>query len=91
MTRKRRGRPAVLPAGIRERILAERAAGRGWSAIAADLISDATPTAHGGATWYPSTVRAVVATTAPNLLVPPRRRGRPRKKAPPSGGAAARQ
>ena len=38
---------------------AEREAGRGWSAIAADLTTEGVPTARGGAKWYPSTVQAV--------------------------------
>jgi len=35
-------------------------AGAGWSVIARQLNAEAVPTAHGGAKWYPSTVRAVV-------------------------------
>lgn len=47
------GRPAALPAEVVERIVAERAAGAGWSAIARGLVADEVPTAQGGATWYP--------------------------------------
>ncbi len=34
-------------------------AGDGWSAIARALNADGVPTAQGGATWYPATVRKV--------------------------------
>jgi hypothetical protein len=54
------GRPTVLPQAVRERILAARSAGDGLSAIARALNADEVPTAHGGAKWHPSTVRAVV-------------------------------
>jgi len=56
----RLGRPPVLPATVVERILAERRAGAGWSAIARGLDGDGVPTAQGGTRWYPATVRAVV-------------------------------
>lgn len=55
----RLGRPATLPAAVVERIVAERAAGTSWSAIARGLNADAVPTAQGGACWWPATVRAV--------------------------------
>jgi len=53
------GRPTVLPEPVVERILAARSAGDGWSTIARALNTDKVPTAHGGAQWHPSTVRAV--------------------------------
>ena len=53
------GRPAVLPEAVVVRIVAARTAGDGWSAIARALNADKVPTAHGGAQWHPSTVRAV--------------------------------
>jgi DNA invertase Pin-like site-specific DNA recombinase len=53
------GRPPVLPDSVRARIVREVASGAGWSAIARDLTSEGVPTAHGGARWYPSTVRAI--------------------------------
>lgn len=56
----RLGRPRTLPADVRARILADRAAGLGWSAIARALEADNVPTAQGGARWWPATVRAVV-------------------------------
>jgi DNA invertase Pin-like site-specific DNA recombinase len=56
------GRPRELPAKIRARIKRRRTAGRSLAAIAEELNRDHVPTAHGGARWYPSTVRAVLAT-----------------------------
>jgi len=53
------GRPIVLPQAVRERIVAAVKAGDGLSAIARALNADEVPTAHGGAKWHPSTVRAV--------------------------------
>lgn len=55
----RLGRPATLPAEVVARIVQEREAGRGWSAIARDLTAEEVPTARGGVKWYPSTVQAV--------------------------------
>jgi DNA invertase Pin-like site-specific DNA recombinase len=55
----RLGRPSGLPAEVVARIVAEREAGRGWSAIATGLNADAVPTAQGGARWYPATVQKV--------------------------------
>ncbi len=56
----RLGRPSVLPAEIVARIVKAHQAGAGWSAIAHQLNAEGVPTAHGGAQWHPSTVRAVV-------------------------------
>ena len=42
-----------------QRVTAQ-AGGATLTAIAADLNADSIPTAHGGARWYPSTVRAVL-------------------------------
>ena len=56
----RLGRPNVLAGDLRARIVAAHEAGAGWSAIARTLNAEAVPTAHGGAQWHPSTVRAVV-------------------------------
>lgn len=55
----RLGRPPALPAEVIARIIAERNAGAGWSAIGRKLDADNVPTAQGGARWYPATVRAV--------------------------------
>ena len=54
------GRPAAVGADIVNRIRAEHAAGRSLGQIARDLNTTQTPTAHGGAQWWPSTVRAVL-------------------------------
>jgi Recombinase len=51
----------ALPADVRERIARERAEHRSMQAIADDLTAEQVPTAQGGARWYASTVRAVLA------------------------------
>lgn len=56
-------RPSVPPEVVR-RIRAARAAGRSLRQIAAELDASGTPTAHGGARWWPSTVRAVLSRAA---------------------------
>lgn len=55
-----RGRPPALPAEIVELIRAERAGGKTLGQIAQGLNASHTPTAHGGAMWWPSSVRAVL-------------------------------
>src|SRR5437764_3419001 len=57
----RLGRPPKLPAAVRTRIRRRRRAGKSLAAIADELNRDQVPTAHGGARWHPSTVRAVLA------------------------------
>lgn len=57
---QRLGRPVRLPQGVRERIRAERSAGRSLAAIAGDLTAEGVPTAQGGARWHASTVAAVL-------------------------------
>lgn len=57
----RLGRPRSLPEGVAASILAARHGGEGWSAIARRLNDEGVPTAQGGRRWYPSSVRAVVA------------------------------
>lgn len=59
------GRPPSLAPQIVNRLQSERAAGKTLRQIARDLNATATPTAHGGAQWWPSTVRAVLRRTAP--------------------------
>ena len=54
------GRPRLMPAKVRRRILRERARGRTLAAIANDLNHDEVPTAQNGAAWYPATIRKVV-------------------------------
>jgi DNA invertase Pin-like site-specific DNA recombinase len=60
----RLGRPRLLPAATVARIGRERGAGRPLRAIAEGLAEDGIPTAHGGRTWYPATVRAVLRSAA---------------------------
>lgn len=55
----RLGRPVVLDAATRRRIVEERQSGMTLAAIAEGLTNDAVPTARGGK-WYPSTVKAVL-------------------------------
>jgi hypothetical protein len=54
------GRRVALAPELVDRIHAERAAGKSFGQIARDLNSSGTPTAHGGAQWWSSTVRAVL-------------------------------
>ena len=54
------GRPAALPPELVHRIRAERAAGKSFGQIARELNASRVPTAHGGAQWWPSTVRSVL-------------------------------
>ena len=55
-----RGRPRLVPPEIIERIRSEHAAGKSLHQIAADLNGDQIPTAHGGAKWWPSTIRSAL-------------------------------
>jgi hypothetical protein len=59
------GRPAVLPAAVVDRIRPQYARGQTLGEIARALTSDAVPTAHGGRSWWPSTVRAVLIRSSP--------------------------
>jgi Recombinase len=54
------GRPTAVPDQVVRRIQAEHARGKSLRQIACDLNASATPTAHGGAQWWPSTVRVVL-------------------------------
>lgn len=56
----RLGRPTTLPDDVVTRIKAARQDGATLQGIADALNADATPTAQGGARWYPSTVRSVL-------------------------------
>jgi len=67
------GRPRLLPAAVRDRIISERGDGAGWTAIAAGLNRDNVPTVQGGQCWYPGTVRKVISGSAPDLLRCPER------------------
>jgi DNA invertase Pin-like site-specific DNA recombinase len=55
----RLGRPPAIPMAVVHRIVAERRSGRSWPAIAEGLNADDVPTAHGGAAWWPATVRKI--------------------------------
>jgi DNA invertase Pin-like site-specific DNA recombinase len=57
----RLGRPSQLPPRVRTRIRRRRKAGLTFAAIAEELNRERVPTAHRGVKWYPSTVRAVLA------------------------------
>jgi Recombinase len=57
------GRPAAVAPEVADRIRTERAAGKNLAQIARELNATETPTAHGGAQWWPSTVRAVLRRT----------------------------
>jgi hypothetical protein len=59
------GRKPSVPVEIVHRIRAERIAGKSLREIADCLNADGTPTAHGGAQWWPSTVRSVLARSHP--------------------------
>jgi hypothetical protein len=52
-------RPACSPELV-ARIQAEHASGKSLGQIARDLNAEAVPTAHGGAQWWPSTIRVVL-------------------------------
>jgi DNA invertase Pin-like site-specific DNA recombinase len=54
------GRPRTLPAATVRRIVRAHEAGSSYSAIARELNAEGVPTAHGGAKWYPTTVRKIV-------------------------------
>jgi hypothetical protein len=54
------GRPTVVPDQLVLHIQAEHVEGKSLRQIARDLNASQTPTAHGGAQWWPSTVRAVL-------------------------------
>ena len=56
---RRLGRPRVVSPAVAERIGAWRAAGCRWQQCADALNAGGIATAHGGARWYASTVRAV--------------------------------
>jgi hypothetical protein len=54
------GRREAVPASVVDRIRAEHAAGRSLGEIGRRLTADRVPTAHGGAQWWPSTVRSII-------------------------------
>jgi DNA invertase Pin-like site-specific DNA recombinase len=58
------GRPRAVPEELVLRIQTEHAKGKSLRQIARELNATRTPTAHGGAQWWPSTVRAVLVRSA---------------------------
>ena len=64
-----------------ERIVRERRAGASLSAIADALTDEGVPTAHGGARWWPATVRKVLAGQDAAVSRPPSTVGRSRRHA----------
>jgi len=56
----KQGRPAALSPQLVQQIRAAHNSGQSLAEIARNLNAAATPTAHGGARWWPSTVRAVL-------------------------------
>jgi hypothetical protein len=56
----RPGRPPAVGPDVTQRIRAARDAGLSLRQIADRLNADGTPTAHGGARWWASTVRSVL-------------------------------
>lgn len=56
----RLGRPRTWPEEVRSAIVGMKRAGSSLSAIAREFNEQGIPTAHQGARWYPSTVRAVL-------------------------------
>lgn len=56
----RLGRPSVLPREVIARIINLHAGGMSLGKIAKLFTEEGVPTARGGATWYPATVRAVL-------------------------------
>jgi DNA invertase Pin-like site-specific DNA recombinase len=61
----RLGRPRTLPDDVVVRIIADREKGLSLSGIARQLNEEEVPTAHGGAKWHASTVKAVVSGNSP--------------------------
>jgi hypothetical protein len=72
------GRPPVVPEGVVKRIRERYRAGQTLAAIARELTADGIPTAHGGARWWPSTVRSILRRdeTQPSDMTPITLRGR---------------
>jgi DNA invertase Pin-like site-specific DNA recombinase len=62
------GRKRQLPAETVELITAARANGASMAKIAAGLNEDGVATSHGGAKWYPSTIKAVLDSVARESL-----------------------
>ena len=65
---KHLGRKRQLSAETGKRIKTERAGGASLAKIAAGLNEDGIATSHGGAKWYPSTIKAVLDSVARESL-----------------------
>jgi DNA invertase Pin-like site-specific DNA recombinase len=63
------GRRTELPTEVLGRIVASRAERQSLQFIADGLNADGVPTAHGGAKWHPSTVKAVLGSAAALALI----------------------
>jgi len=57
---KQIGSPVLLPIEVQDRIVAERAIGRTFAAIARSLNDDSVPLPGGGRVWLPGSVAAVL-------------------------------
>jgi len=57
---RRRGRPSSTPAAVAERIRGMRQEGMTLQAICDVLNADGVPTPRGGATWRPTSLRAIL-------------------------------
>jgi DNA invertase Pin-like site-specific DNA recombinase len=67
---RRLGRPrgrATAPTAIADRIIRLREKGWTWQAVADELEREGVPTARGGASWRPSSVRAAYVTRTREL------------------------
>jgi Recombinase/Bacterial regulatory protein, Fis family len=60
-----RGRKPAVPPEVVRRIHHERSAGKTFKEIATSLNHEGIATAHGGARWWPSTVRQVLQRPSP--------------------------
>jgi hypothetical protein len=59
------GRPTSVPDELVRHIQAEHTKGKSLHQIARDLNASRTPTAHGGARWWPSTIRTLLHRESP--------------------------
>jgi DNA invertase Pin-like site-specific DNA recombinase len=67
---RRQGRPRgreTVPSAVADQIIAERDAGASWQSIADRLDGDRVPTARGGTSWRPSSVRSAYLTRRAEL------------------------
>lgn len=69
----RLGRPPAIPDQVAQDIVSQRDAGATFQAIADDLNQRGVPTAHGGKSWYPMTVRNIFTRAADRVEAPPTR------------------